>query len=87
MKQEHIAIANLVMCLGIFWACICRLNTERSRLDRTVRAKYSLLLGGAIVMGFQPTLFGTWPSGGSTFFSGVILLYLALGVHKWKEKE
>lgn len=83
MKEIHLALLNLVLCAGIFWACICRLNTEHAKLHRYVRAKYTILLAGAVLHGLQPTLLKSWPSIADVWFSAVVLAFLALNMRRW----
>ena len=87
IKPEYLALLNLSACMGIFWACICRLNSEHSKTIRTIRARYSLLLGGAVIQGFQPTLFNTWPGVAGTAFSWIVLGFLALSLHRWSKNQ
>lgn len=84
MKQEHIALINLVLCMGVFWSCVCRLNASPSKVYKTVRARYTLLLAAASLSGLQPTLLSTWPSWADVFFSGVVLAFLGLNMSKWR---
>lgn len=85
MNPIHLALINLVLCVGIFWACVCRLNSTHSKTHRTVRARYSILLAGSLMMGLQPTLMGSWPSIADTAFSAVVLGFLGLSMHRWKD--
>lgn len=83
--QTHqlLAMANLSICLGIAWACICRLNSDISRRFKLARACYTLLIAGALASGLQPALWGTWPTPGSVIFSGCVLAGLAINVVRW----
>lgn len=83
--QTHqlLAVLNLVLCAGIAWACICRLNSEICRRYRAARAKYSLLLAGALASGMQPALWGSWPTVGGVLFAGCVLAGLAINVVRW----
>ena len=57
-----LAAANLVVCTAIGWACICRLNSNRSRSHLLYRAKYCALMVGATASGLSPILFSEWPT-------------------------
>lgn len=83
--QSHqlLAVANLVICSGIAWACICRLNSEISRRFRMARARYTLLLTGSMACGLQPLLWGSWPTVGTVLFAGSVLAGLAINVVRW----
>ena len=85
MKQEHIALLNMFFCMGIFWSCICRLNTKAARINRGLRARYSLLLCGALSFGFMPTWAGVWPGFFGLLCSVVVFVALCLNMHKWKD--
>lgn len=79
-----LAAANFFVCIGIAWACICRLNSPVSRKYWRVRARYSILLGAAMAYGMQPTLFGEYPTVAGTMLSAAILAGLILNVNRWK---
>lgn len=83
--QTHqlLAVLNLMICLGISWACICRLNSEICRRFKLARVRYTLLLTGAMSFGLQPALWGTWPSGASVFFAATVLAGLVINVARW----
>jgi len=83
--QSHqlLAVFNLVICLGIVWACICRLNTHVCRIYRLARARYALLLAGALASGLQPMLWGAWPTVGEAVFGACVFAGLAINVVRW----
>lgn len=87
MKQEHIALINLVLCMGVFWSCVCRLNSAPSKIYKTVRARYTLLLAASSLSGLQPTFLGTWPGWADVFFSAMVLAFLGLSMHRWRNNE
>ncbi|MBO0943369.1 hypothetical protein J1N44_17055 [Acidovorax temperans] len=82
-SHQLLAVANLVICLAIAWACICRLNTDVCKHLLRPRARYTLLLAGALASGLQPVLFGAWPSVGTVFFSAAVLAGLLINVVRW----
>lgn len=81
--HQLLAMANLLICLGICWACICRLNSHVCRRFKLARARYTLLLAGALSSGLQPMLWGTWTSVGDTIFSACVLAGLVINVARW----
>ncbi|WKL14274.1 hypothetical protein QYQ99_17860 [Comamonas testosteroni] len=83
--QTHQLLAgvNLAICLGIGWACICRLNSHICRTYLLARARYTLLLVGALASGMQPLLFNSWPSVASVIFGLAVLAGLGLNVVRW----
>lgn len=83
--QTHqlLAMVNLIICAGIAWACICRLNSEICRRFKLSRARYTLLLAGALALGMEPALWGSWPTVGSVMFAGCVLAGLAINVVRW----
>ena len=83
--QAHqlLAMANLVICLGVIWASICRLNSRVCQKYLLARLKYMALLAGAVSSGFQPALWGSWTSIGDTIFSACVLAGLLINVARW----
>lgn len=81
--HQLLAMANLAICLAIGWACICRLNSQISRRYLLARARYALLLAGAVSSGLQPLMFGTWSSIADVIFNSAVLAGLALNVARW----
>ena len=58
----HWVLLNTMMCGAIMVVCICRLSVMHTGIRKLVRLKYTLLLSGACAYGFQPFIFGTWPT-------------------------
>lgn len=85
MSVQNIALLNFFLCSGIMWACICRLNSQPSKIHRAVRAKYVALFTGAMIHGLQPTLMGTWPTWSGVSISAAMLLFLGLSLPRWKK--
>ena len=86
MTWDHYQITsvlNLVFCLAIVWACICRLNTETCKRYHRPRVRYTLLMGGAFASGMQPLLFSTMPGPGETIFAATVLAGLVINVGRW----
>lgn len=84
MQLEHsIAVANLIVCVGIVYLCICTLNTPTCRRSKLGRARYTVLLGGAVISGMQPLLMGSWPSPGELCLSLSVLAAMALSSIRW----
>ena len=81
---QLLALANLVACLGVSWVCLCRLNTQACHVYLALRARYVLLMTGALACGFQPLLFGYTPGEGTVFFSHSVLLALVLSMPRWR---
>lgn len=81
---QLLAVTNLVICLGIAWCCICRLNTHICRLHWQARTRYTLLLTGALAHGAQPLLFYTTPGPSGVLFAAAVLANLLLGVDNWR---
>ena len=46
--DQLLAVLNLAICLGIAWACLCRLNDDVCKRLLRPRARYTLLLTGAL---------------------------------------
>jgi len=77
------AMANLVLCMGIVFVSICRLNSMQNKVLWRVRMEYAGYVGGAFAAGFQP-LWGEWPQWGSLCIAGAILLGLICSSSAWK---
>ena len=69
---QWLAAFNWLLCAGIAWASICRLNSKVCKVNLKQRARYTLLLTGALVSGLQTALFGEWP--------GISAILLSLAV-------
>lgn len=82
--HQLLAMVNLILCAGIAWACICRLNSEISRRFKLARARYTLLLSGALTCGLQPLLWGDWPTVGTVVFCAAVLAGLVINVARWR---
>ena len=87
--QTHqlLAALNLLLCAAIGWACICRLNSEICRRYKLSRARYSLLLAGALSSGLQPVLWDSWTGVADNVFAGCVLGYLVINVVRWHSKK
>lgn len=83
--QQLLALLNLVLCLGVVWSCICRLNTDVCKTHIKARLRYTLLLVGAGTHGLQPILFGTMPGVAGVLFSVGVISHLVLGVDNWRD--
>lgn len=76
--QHLLALLNFFACTCIGWACLCRLNTEKARLNRMARLRYTLLMAAATSSGLQPILWGEWPSWADASLSLAVCAWLAL---------
>lgn len=81
--SQVFALLNLALCAVIFWACICRLNTDTCKRHLRARARYVLLLAGAMASGAQPLLFNTLPGPGETIFAASVLAGLLINLRRW----
>ena len=73
-----VAVANLLVCIGIVWTCICRLRTDLCRLNLLPRFKYSVLLTGGLIAGLPNLFFGEEAVKSTLVVSVSILTYLSL---------
>ena len=73
-----VAVANLLVCIGIVWTCICRLRTELCRLNLLQRFKYSALLTGGFIAGLPNLFFGEEAVKSTLVMPVSILIYLSL---------
>lgn len=84
---DVVAAANLLICIGIVWTCICRLRTDFCRLNLLPRFKYSVLLTGGLVAGLPNLFFGEEASKSTLVLSTSILIYLASNVLSWRTRK
>ena len=84
---EIAALANWAFCSVIGLLCIGQLNSCRCRENQFDRARYALLLAGAMASGLQPVLFSTWPTWADAFMSAAVLAGLAINAARWHFKE
>ena len=84
---EVAAILNWALCTGIGWLCIGQLNSCRCRENLYDRARYVLLLAGAMASGLQPLLFSTWPAWADVFMGFTVLFGMAINAVRWHIKE
>ena len=75
---DMVAVANLLVCIGIVWTCICRLRTDLCRLNLLQRFKYSALLTGGFIAGLPNLFFGEEAMKSTLVMSVSILVYLSL---------
>ena len=73
---DMVAVANLLVCIGIVWTCICGLRTDLCRLNLLPRLKYSVLLTGGFVAGLPNLFFGEEAAKSTLVLSVSILTYL-----------
>ena len=79
------AVANLVICTGIGWSCLCRVARMSRETTRCVyRMVYVLLIVAASASGWSPFLFREWPGPGQILLALACLIYLAAGAHRWR---
>ena len=84
---DVVAVANLLICIGIVWTCICRLRTEFCRLNLLPRFKYSILLTGGLVAGLPNLFFGEEAAKSTLTLSVSILTYLLTNTLSWRSRE
>ena len=85
--SDVVAAANLLICIGIVWTCICRLRTDLCRLNLLPRFKYSVLLTGGLVAGLPNLFFGEEASKSTLVLSISILAYLFTNILTWKTRK
>lgn len=76
------AMANLMLCAGIGFISLCRLNAMRKGVLWRVRIEYAAYLGAAFAFGFQP-LYGNWPTWGELTMPGAMLVGLLASGKAW----
>jgi len=86
-NHELAALANWAFCSLIGLLCIGQLNSCRCRENLFDRARYALLLSGAMASGLQPLLFRTWPAWADVFMSAAVLFGLTINAWRWRLQE
>ncbi len=81
--SQLLAVTNWLICMAVAWACICRLNSDICKRRLLLRARYTLLLTGALASGLQPALWGEWPGIGDILFALTVLGSLLLNIQRW----
>ena len=84
---DMVAVANLLVCVGIVWTCIVRLRTDLCRLNLLQRFKYSVLLTGGLIAGLPNLFFGEEAVKSTLIMSVSILIYLFTDVLIWRDRK
>lgn len=84
---DMVAAANLLVCVGIIWACICRLRTDLCRLNLLQRFKYSVLLTGGFTAGLPNLFFGEEAVKSTLVLSVSILVYIFTDKLIWRNSK
>ena len=84
---DMVAVANLLVCVGIVWTCIFRLRTDLCRLNLLQRFKYSVLLTGGLIAGLPNLFFGEEAVKSTLIMSVSILIYLFTDVLIWRDRK
>ena len=87
MMVDMVAVANLLVCVGIVWTCISRLRTDLCRLNLLPRFKYSVLLTGGFIAGLPNLFFGEEAAKSTLVLSVSILIYLFTNILTWRNKK
>ena len=81
--QVLFSVINFMICSGIGFACVCRLNSDICRLYKVVRTRYTFIMGGATIFGFQYFFFGTHPNLAGVILSSCVFAYIVLNMNRW----
>ena len=84
MNYHIWVLLNTVVCGAIMVVCICRLSVMHAGIRKLVRLKYTMVLSGACAYGFQPFIFGTWPTPAGMWFAGTVFVGLLCSSHRWR---
>jgi hypothetical protein len=85
-EMHLLSLANLLMCLGICWVCVCRLHRMSTKTRGMFVWNYAAMLAGAAAAGLQPVFFQEFAGWGDLIFSTVMLCFLASGRTAWRER-
>ena len=84
MNSQYFPVGvNGLLCLGIMFVCVCRLDKIDHRVLLRVGVQYVVLLMAAAGFGLSPWLWDMpgWPS---VFFSFAVLFMLVLDSYQWR---
>jgi hypothetical protein len=85
--DDHLlkALANLIVCCLIGWACVCRFSMmDRHSTRAFTRWSYAVLFTAAGISGWQRVLFDEWPSWADLAVNVALLVFLASGIRAWR---
>jgi len=83
--KNLMALANLLLCSGIGFICVCRVTVMRGQTTRkTVRAAYALVFAAAALSGWSPWFLGDWPGWADIAMSFAVLAYMASSMRAWR---
>lgn len=77
------ALANFLLCAGIAFIALCRLNAMRNTVIWRVRLEYAGYIGGSTCAGLQPW-WGEWPQWGSIGIALAVFVGLICSSKAWK---
>lgn len=82
--HDALNVVNALLCTGIWWACLCRLNLLSSESDWRPRAMFTLVVLGATANGFAPILFAEPAGVGDCLLSATLFMGLLITSHRWR---
>lgn len=82
---SYMTVANFLICCLIGLISICRLRHDICTVDKWIRSRYALFVGGAIACGGQPILFGSPATAGTLMLSVTLLLSLIIDYFRCKK--
>lgn len=84
--QSLLALANLVICGCIAWACVCRLHRMSAASTRKdVRAAVAFVMTAAVVSGLSPLLWREWPGFAQVLLTLAFFVLLVVGAREWRD--
>ena len=85
--QVLFSVINFMVCSGIGFACVCRLNSDICRLYKVVRTRYTFIMTGATVSGFQYLFFGTHPNIAELIMSSCVFASIVMNMSRWPSPQ
>lgn len=82
-----LTLINFIVCSGIGFACVCRLNSDICRIYKIVRTRYTLIMTGATVSGFQYLFFGTHPDIAELIMSFCVFASIVMNMSRWPSPQ
>lgn len=83
--KNLMALANLLLCCGIGWACVCRIKVMTATTTRkAVRVAYAGLFAAVGLSGWSPWLVGDWAGWADIVVNAAVLAGMVAEMPAWR---
>lgn len=84
-QKALMCLANLVLCFGIGYVCLCRIaKMEEATTRKMTRLVYALVGATAATSGGWYWITGDWANWNDLFVNATLLIYMTSGARAWK---